>query len=397
MALKRLFSIPLIITMGIFPLTMNSADIYERSRWWGRIISNLNPNIVTDDSKLDSTMLIVKTKEEYKAPEIYSKCLTWQKLALSEKIKDNYIYIISFKYLWSCSDNTVYLKNWDEIYTDTAMFLNLSDYAKNFTDFSDLSDKNIEERIAKTDIAWMKLDEEIPSLLEKRDLASKMNLIGALYEKKWAEYENIFLSNMLSTRKSLKYISPVAGKVIPIKRNIIPNAGRPYREKYTDWIHHGWDVFASHWTPVRALADGVIVRISNDFNWSKFDNIKWKNLTDEDKARNLDIYRWNQVWLKTADWNVIIYSHLENIPSKLKQWQYVKEWEFFWQVWRSWVPDKEYKDFHLHFEVQVNPYLKKDNSPIEIMMWKYYGKWMKYDSIVKGELDLFKQWSVAPN
>ncbi|EKE28085.1 MAG: Peptidase M23, partial [uncultured bacterium (gcode 4)] len=392
MIFPKLFITPLILTIGVFPFTMNSADIYEHSRWWGRIISNLNENIITDDYKLNSTILIVRTKEEYMAPEIYSKCRNAQKLAISEKIWSNFIYIINLNYIWSCDDNVVYVKNWDEIYTDTAYLLNIKDYSKNFTDFTDLSNKQIEEKIARLDVLGLKLDEQILSLKQKWDLASKINLIKSLYDKKFEEYENIFLSNILSTRKSLRYNSPVAGKVVPTKKNIIPNTPRPYRAKYTDWVHHWWDIFANRWTPVQALSDGIVVRIVKDFNWSKFDNILWRDISDEDKAKNLDIYRWNQVWLKAADWNVIIYSHLENIPANLKQWQYVKEWEYFWQIWRSWVPDKEYKDFHLHFEIQLNPYLKADNSPLDIMKWKYFGKGLSYDWIIKSQTKLFSEW-----
>jgi murein DD-endopeptidase MepM/ murein hydrolase activator NlpD len=157
-------------------------------------------------------------------------------------------------------------------------------------------------------------------------------------------------------------------------------------------VHHGWDIFAKRWTPTRALSDWVVVRIVRDFNWNKFDNILWRNLNIQDKAKNLDIYRWNQVWIKTADGNVTIYAHLENIPENLKEWQFVNMWEYFWQIGRSWVPDKEYTDFHLHFEVQLNPHNRQNNSPLDIMLWQYYWKWKWYSDIISWQAKLFAAW-----
>jgi hypothetical protein len=107
-------------------------------------------------------------------------------------------------------------------------------YVKNFVDSSDLSNAKIEETLAKIDINSFKLDNEIFSLKQKLDLASKITLIQKLYIQKYEQYNSIFLSNLLASRKSLRYASPVVSKVVPTKKNIIPNAGRPYRAKYTD-------------------------------------------------------------------------------------------------------------------------------------------------------------------
>jgi hypothetical protein len=46
----------------------------------------------------------------------------------------------------------------------------------------------------------------------------------------------------IQKKRAKKYLVPVAGYNISREHSRIPNAGRPYRESYTDGIHHGWDV-----------------------------------------------------------------------------------------------------------------------------------------------------------
>ena len=79
---------------------------------------------------------------------------------------------------------------------------------------------------------------------------------------------------------------------MPSNPSKLPNSGRPFRAETTDGIHHGWDIDAPIGTPVRAMEDGVIVRIVNNFSWSDFAKIiKGKNLSYETKTQNLDILR----------------------------------------------------------------------------------------------------------
>ena len=214
------------------------------------------------------------------------------------------------------------------------------------------------------------------------------------YLKSINEYKYLFLNDIKQKRYNLKYSSPVKYRSIPIKKNIIPNAWRPYRAKYTHWIHQWWDIFSSRWTPVVALADWLIVRVKNDFKWEDFDRILWKDLTDDDRLKNLDIYRWNQVWLKTVDWNITFYAHL-SWAIEVNKWQMVKRWDILWYVDRSWVPDKEYKDFHLHFEIQLND--RKSSSPTQaaIMKWPYFWKWLSQDEVISKQYTIFNSNEIA--
>lgn len=110
-----------------------------------------------------------------------------------------------------------------------------------------------------------------------------------------APIEHLFGSSSIS-----KYISPVLGKPLTIRSDIIPNAPRPYRKQTTDAIHHGYDIFAPIGTPVVAPSTAWVMRIASGFVWQDFQKLKKSDsLTDLDRARNLDLYRGNQVWLIT--------------------------------------------------------------------------------------------------
>ncbi|MDD2565894.1 MAG: M23 family metallopeptidase [Candidatus Gracilibacteria bacterium] len=389
MKIPKIFIYSLLLTLGVFPSLMNSADIYVNARGNGKIIKSLNRNIITSNLDLNSTIFVIQSKEKYVNPSIYSSCSNNQKLVNTEIVSGKYLYFIYFRFLNSCTDSSVYIKNGDEFYTNTEFKINQLSYEKLFVDFSDFSDSGIDKELSIIDIETLKLEGELGDLQNKTDTKSKFEIIQNLYNKRYADFKNILLSNIQSSRKTLKYISPVNGKVIPTRKGIVPNAARPYRAKYTDGIHHGWDIFASHYTPVRALADGVIIRIKNSFSWSDFDKILWKDISSDDRMTNLDIYRGNQIWLKTADGNVTFYSHLENIPTNIAEGQFIKAKTFLGQVGRSGVPDKEYSDFHLHFEIQVNPHTKTNNDNMDIMRWDYFGEGKNYDTLILEQTKLF--------
>ena len=391
MTIKKLFIVPLIITVWIFPFTMNSADVYEQTKGGGKIISNFNEDIIIGDSSLSSTVIAIKTNERYNEPKIISKCQNSQKVLREEKIGGSYIYFLYMDFSWGCDDKIAYLGNWDEIYTDTVIDLPIKTFSGLFVYYTDMDNKALDNELSILGINNMKYEAILNSLSDKADVKDSIQKVQYTYKKSQNDYLSVLISNILSSRKNLKYIVPIKWKSIPTKKNIIPNANRWYRSEYTDWMHHWWDLFAARWTPVQALWDWVVIRIKKDFVWGDFDKILWKDLSSDDKAYNLDIYRWNQVWLKTADWNVTFYSHLDNIPADLHEWDYVSKWTLFGHVDRTWVPDKEYKDFHLHFEIQMNPHNKTENSDMDIMRWDYFWKWKSYAKLINDQQKLFKQ------
>lgn len=131
-------------------------------------------------------------------------------------------------------------------------------------------------------------------------------------------------------------------------------------------------------TPVVAVGDGVVVRVVRGFAWRDFGGIvKSKDITADQKLHNLDVYRGNQVWLKTADGNVTFYSHLSQIAPEVTEGKFVKAGELLGNVGITGVPDRNFGRPHLHFEIQVNPHDGSDSrDPLSVMRWSWLGKGM---------------------
>jgi murein DD-endopeptidase MepM/ murein hydrolase activator NlpD len=189
----------------------------------------------------------------------------------------------------------------------------------------------------------------------------------------------------------IRYLSPVAGYELPYKDKLIPGAGRPYRRDTTDGIHHGWDILAPFGTPVQTLAKGKVIRVINDWTWGDFKKLKKGNLTRDDELMNLNIFRGNQIWLQTMDGNVTFYSHLSKISPDITVGSEVNAGTYLGNIGISGVPDKNYKDIHLHFEVQQNPFQEGMKNPtyLDIMRWNYIGEYMKRGEIYAKMREIF--------
>jgi len=206
-------------------------------------------------------------------------------------------------------------------------------------------------------------------------------------------YNSNVVKNILESRKQ-KYLIPVKKKILPTNQSKLPNSSRLYRSDYTDWIHHGWDFDWNFWEQVVAIDDGVIIRVVSGFNFNDLNKIKrWNNIWVFDKTRNLDILRGNQIWLKTSKWDVVFYSHLNDIYSNIKEWYIVRKWQPVWTMWITWVPDKNYTDYHLHLPVHKNPYNLKmvwKYDYDDYMAWPWYFKWDSLDIILKEQSNIFE-------
>lgn len=61
------------------------------------------------------------------------------------------------------------------------------------------------------------------------------------------------------------------------------------------------------------------------FSDNDFENLVYgEDLSSDQKLKNLDILRGNQVWQKTLKGEVIFYSHLEDVDSDLKEGMFVE-------------------------------------------------------------------------
>ncbi len=257
----------------------------------------------------------------------------------------------------------------------------VSDYKlySNYLDFTN-------EDLGKINDAIKQKIVELKSF-EKSPIKIKRNLLEL-------SYMSNFLQDIIDKRKE-KYKIPVLWASMPNKKHKIPNTARPYRETYTDWIHHGWDFDAEKWDSVISLDDGIVIRVVDDFLFSDLWKLnKSKNLWEDDKLKNLDILRWNQVWVKTMKWDVAFYSHLEEVFDDVKVWMVVGKWQPLWTIWISGVPDKNYSDYHLHIPVHKNPYIKSKhwkNTYMDYMMWDWYFKWESLDYILENQKNIFEK------
>lgn len=198
-------------------------------------------------------------------------------------------------------------------------------------------------------------------------------------------------------KREENYVMPVLWKTISDHPSRVPNARRPYRDSITDGIHHWWDIYWPLWEDTISIDDGLIVRVIRDFEYSDLSKLnKSSNLSDLEKAKNLDIYRWNQVWIKTMKWDIVIYSHLTEVSWNIREWELITKWDFVGTTWITWVPDKNYKDYHLHFTIHKNPF---DSGKVweytinDYLLWDWYYKWKTISYVLENQNKIFKDYS----
>lgn len=345
-------------------------------------------NIYLDSITLNKTKILFKSGHDLSEYKIKSECNIFSKLTSAKW----WYYMFDLKFFDNkCEkENFVLVDSNDEVKLNFKLNL-LSEYDI-YTKLLDLdSDKLARlKQILNKKIQSYKQFQKYDSTIEKN--------YYIFLEKNRILSETIYnrdLIDKILEKRSEKYIVPVAWRKMPTNQSKIPNTGRPYRQEYTDWIHHWWDIDADFWEQVIALDDWIIVRTVTNFEFSDLDKIKkWKALSNEDLTRNLDILRWNQVWLKTMSGDVVFYSHLNEIFSNIKIWEVVKKWQPLWTVWKTWVPDENYTDYHLHFEVQKNPFNLQKNQEYDLddyMKWDWLLKWKNTEFILENQFKYFNK------
>lgn len=334
------------------------------------------------DLELNRTKLLFHSGVDLSDMKIISSCETYSKMLY----KQQDLYYFDLKYFSDCNDGNIKLVNdkWETIYVGELEIMTEYHLYDKFIDYNSENLQNIQLYLSNKIIELKNKKVSNNVLLREKE---KRELKEAIFIQK-------FLENILKQRAE-KYLVPVSGYNIATNLSKIPNAGRPYRQDYTDWIHHGWDVWSKLWENVRALAEWIIIRVVSDFEFEDLNTLdKSENLTYEDKLNNLDILRWNQVWLKTAKWDVIFYSHLKDVSSHITEWMVVRKWEIMWTIGISGVPDKNYTDYHLHFPVHKNPYTKtgkEEYTYLEYMKWDWYYKWESLQYVLNHQDELFQK------
>ncbi len=343
----------------------------------------LSENVFLDDYKLNNNYIFYFSGNDLSQYKINSPCkIDWKFI---DSRNDKYVFRV--KYLEECLSPLVYLQTNDlDIVKWSKLKLNLYSKSRLFDFFVDRSNSSLQNIGKNIDKNISKLKENITnSPLLKAQIKRRL---------KELEYQKSFLNEILSFRKQ-KYVIPVAWNYkLPRNKSEIPNARRPYRDFYTDWIHHWWDIDAPLYTEVISIDYWKIIRIIDWFKFSDLERInRWDNLTYEDKLKNLDILRGNQIWVKTSKWDVIFYSHLSSSNNNLKVWDIVMPSQVVWKIGISGVPEKDYKKYHLHFPIHKNPY-NKDKvwkySISDYMKWDWYFKWKSLDYVLDNQDSIFR-------
>ncbi|MFK7779528.1 MAG: M23 family metallopeptidase [Candidatus Gracilibacteria bacterium] len=345
---------------GIFDTTTN-------------VVFKLSENIYLDSLELKNTKILFKSGEDLDNYKIKSECNIFSKLTHSKG--DFYMFDLKFFDNNCTNSNFILVDENSEI--KSKFTLNLVKENDLLSKLFDLKTtrlvqlKNILDKKVLTNSKYDKYDKEVEenyyTYLEKnRSLKEAIYSLG-------------IITNIIEKRQE-KYIVPVLGRKMPTTSAKIPNSSRTYRNDYTDGIHHGWDIDGNFGEQVIALDEGIIVRVVDEFDFSDLNIIKrGNNLTYDEKVRNLDILRGNQVWIKTTSGDVVMYSHLNDIFSNIEIGESIRKGQPLGTIGITGVPDKNYTDFHLHFVVHKNPFITEKVGSYDI------DDYMKWDWAFKGE------------
>ncbi len=372
------------IALLFFWVSITYSSFYKD--WNIKIYKIIDKNIYLEDEKLNNVLVWFSSLEDISSYKIDSSCSYDDKFVYN--IEN--IYYFSFRVKNDCIDSLFYLKDnsWKRLY-NTNFKLNLLKKSDVYDNYLNYETNKLTSFSQKLRILKDKYSILVASNIEKIILTPddiKKDIIHSQIE-----YNKTIIDDILSKRDN-KYIIPVYGYELPTKKSKLPNSTRPYRAIYTNAVHEWWDIDTPFWQEVVAIDDWIIIRVIRNFEFNDLKNLKknW-NLSYFDKVNNLDILRWNQVWLKTMKWDVIFYSHLDKVFENIKVWDMVKVGQKLWTVWISWVPDKNYKDYHLHFELRKNDY-KKKSSIYDYMNRDWYFKWKSEKYILENQYNIFKKY-----
>lgn len=345
----------------------------------------LADNIYLDSSNsLEENLFLYKSDYDLKQYKLSSLCNISSELTWS----NGKYYLFKVKYLDdNCSNSNISLINEKEEIIRTEK-INIFSKSKIYNIFLDYKTSDLKE-FNKT------LNNKLRKLLENKSKKPKLKI---KIERKIKEINYIkWIIEHILLKREENYVMPVLWKTISDHPSRVPNARRPYRASITDGIHHWWDIYWPLWEDTISIDDGLIVRVIRDFEYSDLSKLnKSSNLSDLEKAKNLDIYRWNQVWIKTMKWDIVIYSHLTEVSWNIREWELITKWDFVGTTWITWVPDKNYKDYHLHFTIHKNPF---DSGKVweytinDYLLWDWYYKWKTISYVLENQNKIFKDYS----
>lgn len=167
--------------------------------------------------------------------------------------------------------------------------------------------------------------------------------------------------------------SPISNvRYLPERDSLLPGAPRVYRYG----IHHGLDMYGGtmgvdipYRTPVRAAADGIVVRA--DTSYREMSPAEWKELAAQCAAQHdtppgiEDRFRGRQVWVDHGNGLVTHYAHLADIAKGITVGSRVQRGQIIGYAGNSGTEDGaagNKSGVHLHLELYLNEH--------------YLGRWL---------------------
>ena len=217
---------------------------------------------------MQSTYVFFSSSSDLSAYNLSSSCNIKSKFLW----ENNDEYAFKLTYLWECSSSIIFMETKEKVIIKNS-FIKLNLFNKN-----NLFDLFVDRPTVDLENTYKIIKKNILELKNKsKNKLSDLELLQVERKILEFEYQEKFVRKILDSRK-MKYDVPVDWYSISEKTNEIPNAGRPYRNTYTDWVHHGWDIVAPNNTPVIALDDSKVIKIVRGFVFSDLSEIKksWK-------------------------------------------------------------------------------------------------------------------------
>ncbi len=354
-----------------------------------RFVTSAGDTIYLEEDTDATTVLVYSSNFNISWATINSLCDVSSKFL--DSYKNLYFFEVDYGNDLNCDNGNVVLQLWEEIYGNTIYKLDVTKGSTVFGTYLDYSDSQLED-----------VQDQLQYDLDTNAIFKNYNNIDIAKNFKYYKGKNLYnnaqlhddLITLILEGRKQKYLTPVQGRGFSDAATKLPNSGRPYRDTYTDGIHHGFDIDGAHGDTAIALDTGIVVRVVDGFDDSDFSRIVYgSNLWDEQKLKNLDILRGNQVWVKTLKWDVVFYSHLDSVDGAIIEWDLVKRWQIIGKTGVTWVPEDGYDDYHLHFAIMVNPYdiLRAGNYDFgEYMAWDWLGKWLSHSEVIQLKNDTFE-------
>lgn len=361
----------LLLTLSFFGTNYVYSNFYKNSEI--QFIKTYTSTLYRDHEVLWSNFAVFQSNTDLSWYRIHSLCNGTSRLISRQENISIFQFEISDE---KCTNGNFYLKDskWD-ILLNTHFSLSIQSYFSLFQAYVDVDSENLEKILSKLKT----YKNSLYMYARLQDKSADAGFFRKYFDYHQVVYQSAIIEEILSQRTQ-KYAIPVPGHILPTRETKLPNSGRPYRADYTYGIHEWWDIDTKLGEPVIALDDGVIVRVVRDFQFEDLNMIEKKQtMMHKDRIKNLDVLRGNQVWLKTSKWDMVFYSHLSQVEENIFEGQRVSKWQKLGNTGITWVPDKDYTDYHLHFELRKNPYNTQK-------AWKYtFEDYMNWDWYFKGK------------